>query len=165
MDKYTYIIPGEPQTLSKVVDETHRVWSEYKQHKFNVIKLLEKQHEEQTINNKIPPYNPTRDRDHYSDCPRDQEKQTMIDGPLKLTIAFYMKRPRHTAKTIRNLKFPLLATPHIKPPIFGLLHFITSLMQGIVFRKDYTIVEVAVKKLYDTTPQTIVVVERILCQK
>lgn len=67
----------------------------------------------------------------------------IIDGPVRLTVQFYLPRPKSLAKRI---------TAHVKAPDCSkLLRSTEDAMSGIVYRDDAQIIEIVAGKYYTGT--------------
>jgi len=72
-------------------------------------------------------------------------------GPIKMTVKFYMPRPKSLPKKI---------THHIKKPdVDNLVKAIKDANKGILFRDDSQIVELTVTKDYNATPRVVIALE------
>lgn len=126
---YNYVITGEPISLARVTDtESPRMWDDYKQRKFNYEQSLRIKHDEKPL----------------------------IDGPIELTIYFYMTTyPAHKRDV-------LIKKQHtIQPSIFSLFNFCEHSLLGILFKKDCQIVKTTLTKVYDDNPRTEIKIKRV----
>ena len=75
------------------------------------------------------------------------------EGPLRLTMSFYLPRPKSLPKKV---------THHIKKPdVSNLLKSVEDAMKGILYRDDSQIVEVFVRKNYNSTPRVVIGLEEV----
>jgi len=126
---FKYVVKGEPIPLARVTEvETPRIWDDYKQKKFNYEQALRNQHDEKPF----------------------------IDGPIELTIYFYMTvYPAHKHDE-------LIKKEHaIQPSIFSLFNFCEHSLLGIIFKKECQIVKTTMKKVYDDRPRTEIRIKRV----
>ena len=82
-----------------------------------------------------------------------QHKQKpMHEGPLHLTIHFYMPMPKSWSITKKEL---MVGKPHIsKPDWSNLLKFVEDCGTGIIYPDDSLISSVTGTKIYDWYPRT-----------
>lgn len=94
-------------------------------------------------------YDPEKSRDwkrtvHYAVCQQMSEKRMLapIDGPLALAIRFDLMRP----KSVRS------SYPAKRPDIDNLVKACTDALNGVLWRDDSQIVELAAEKRYAERP-------------
>jgi crossover junction endodeoxyribonuclease RusA len=88
-----------------------------------------------------------------ADLPADQ--RALLDGPVRLTVAFYLPRPK---------KYHKRAAAHVTAPDWDkLARAIGDALTQVVYRDDSQIVEAVIGKFYadvDGVPHVDIVVER-----
>ena len=81
------------------------------------------------------------------------DKPEIHEGALSLQLHFYLPRPK---------SLPKRAKDHIKKPdVDNLAKGVKDAMKGIVYRDDSQVVELLVRKEYNTTPRVVIGVEMI----
>ena len=82
-----------------------------------------------------------------------------LDGPLKLTIDFYMPMPK-SIKT-KMTKSGQIFRPATKPDIDNLIKAVLDGMNGIAYYDDKQIVEIYCREFYSDNPRTEIELEEI----
>jgi Holliday junction resolvase RusA-like endonuclease len=83
-----------------------------------------------------------------------QWKETPLDCPVSLDIAFYMPKPSSWSG---KQKVRQEGAPHVKKPdTDNLIKFTLDVMNGIVFKDDSCVYNLKATKLYSETPKTII---------
>jgi Holliday junction resolvase RusA-like endonuclease len=83
----------------------------------------------------------------------------LLDGPLVLTLAFYVPRPKgHFGK--KGLRPSAPAYPAVKPDLTKLVRGVEDALTGIVYRDDAQIVVQRFQKLYGEPARVIVYIDR-----
>lgn len=67
-----------------------------------------------------------------------------VDGPLVLTVVFYLPRPKSAPKRVQY--------PDRKPDLSNLVKAIEDALNGVVFTDDARLVDVGMSKRYDVAP-------------
>ncbi len=84
-----------------------------------------------------------------------------ICGPVRLLCTFHMPVPKSTSK-IRTREMLDGKLHHIKrPDLTNLYKFVEDCLKTILFEDDSQVVEVTLRKIYSSTPKTVVVVEEL----
>ena len=84
-----------------------------------------------------------------------------IEGPVQVMVTGMYKIPESTTKERRRKMQLGLVFPEVKPDIDNVAKIILDALNGIVYKDDKQVVELAVKKFYDTSPRVIVEVETV----
>lgn len=88
---------------------------------------------------------------------RTQHTGELYQGPLKLSITFYMQLPR--ASLVK--KKALDGTPHYtRPDTSNLIKFVEDALNGILYPDDAQIAIIEARKIYDFNPRTEFMLER-----
>jgi len=152
---FKYTVPGEPMPLAKVtLSEGPKMWDAYKQARFHYIQTIKNLHDKYFLN-----------------CTFEEgaiNRRQYVDGPIKLEATFYMKlhelpkkkdeseEDRKKREEKHNKKMHTKA-----PPVFSLFNFLDHALQGVLYKKDCTIANVKLKKIYDKEPRTEIKITRL----
>lgn len=83
----------------------------------------------------------------------------MMNGPLKLTLAFYVPRPKgHFGK--RGLRPSAPPYPAVRPDLLKLARGVEDALSGVCYRDDAQIVMERLQKLYGEPARLIVYLDR-----
>lgn len=91
----------------------------------------------------------------------NQYKGDPLEGPLRLTIDFYMYIPKNTSKKRRKLKNNKAILPTKKPDFDNLTKSITDALNKLAYKDDNQIVEAHICKYYSDDPRAVVKIETI----
>ena len=91
----------------------------------------------------------------------NQYKGDPLEGPLRLTIDFYMYIPKNTSKKRRKLKNNKAILPTKKPDFDNLTKSITDALNKLAYKDDNQIVEAHIFKYYSDNPKAVVKIETI----
>lgn len=92
------------------------------------------------------------------------EGQPMLDGPLRLEVAFVFPRPKNHYGTGRNagvLKRDVALFHNTKPDLDKLLRAIGDALTGLVWRDDSQVAFVQARKIYGEQACAVITVRRI----
>jgi len=119
--KHTYVIHGDPIPLARARYGQRKVWDSQKSLKLIAGIDLKNQHE------KLP----------------------FFQGPLFLTVIFFMEIPKC------RYKQRLAGRPHYyKPDLSNLIKFAEDIATGIIYHDDALIAHIDAIKIYDLNPRT-----------
>lgn len=86
------------------------------------------------------------------DLKNQHNYRQFVDGSIKLCITFFMKsNAKHQPKELHTEL----------PPILHLYCFVDHALKGIAYRKDCTVSNVELKKVYDSNPRTEITITRL----
>ena len=91
----------------------------------------------------------------------NQYKGDPLEGPLRITIDFYMYIPKNVSKRRRKLKNDKELLPTKKPDFDNLTKSITDALNGLAYKDDNQIVEAHIYKYYSDDPKAVVKIETI----
>lgn len=86
---------------------------------------------------------------------RDEAGASLLDGPVRLRVAFYLPRPKSLPKRVEH---------HIKKPdLDKLVRSVGDALTGVMWNDDSQVVDLQVRKRYappDTAPHAVITVQR-----
>lgn len=88
---------------------------------------------------------------------KQQLKQPLIEGPIKISCTFYMPRPKSHYGTGRNAGKLKANAPELhtkKPDLDNLEKWCLDCLNEIAWKDDSQVVESIAKKLYSDNPKT-----------
>lgn len=88
--------------------------------------------------------------------------ESLICGPVELTIAFFLPIPKRASKALRDQMTRRVILPDIRPDEDNLAYLVTNALTGIVYDDDKRICVKHVYKFYGPNPKTVIKVRPIL---
>ena len=85
-----------------------------------------------------------------------------LDGPVELTIVFFLPIPKHVSKSLRLQMINRVILPDKKPDEDNLAYLITNALKEIVYDDDKRVCAKHVYKFYGSDPKTVIRVRPIL---
>lgn len=85
-----------------------------------------------------------------------------LEGPVKLTMAFFFPIPKSASKMLRQQMLNRVVLPCKKPDADNLAYLITNALKGILYLDDKQICAEHIYKFYGLKEKTVIVVEPIL---
>jgi Holliday junction resolvase RusA-like endonuclease len=85
-----------------------------------------------------------------------------LEGPVELTIAFFLPIPKSTSKRLREQMINRVILPAKKPDEDNLAYLVTNALKEIVYKDDAQICAKHVYKFYGLEPKTVIRVRPIL---
>lgn len=108
-------------------------------------------------------YNPSRQDREFLEwqikpfAPRDP-----LDGPIELSIYFFMPIPKGTSKRLREQMINRVILPTKRPDADNLAYLVTNALKELVYIDDSQVCAQHVYKFYGTDPKTVIRVRPIL---
>ena len=84
----------------------------------------------------------------------------LLDGPLDLTLTFYVRRPKGHFGARGNVKPSAPACPIVKPDVLKLARGVEDALSGVVYRDDAQIVTETLMKRYGEPERVEIEVEQ-----
>ena len=88
--------------------------------------------------------------------------QTLITGPVELTIAFFFPVPKSASKLVRTQMLNRLILPDKRPDEDNLAYIVTNALKNLVYDDDCRVCAKHVYKFYGEEPKTVIRVRPIL---
>jgi Holliday junction resolvase RusA-like endonuclease len=88
--------------------------------------------------------------------------EKLLDGPVELTIAFFMPIPKSASRALRTQMINRVILPDVKPDEDNMAYLISNALKSIVYDDDKRVCVKHVYKFYGETPKTVIRVRPIL---
>jgi len=88
--------------------------------------------------------------------------QTLIKGPVELTIVFFFPVPKSASKLVRTQMLNRLILPDKRPDEDNLAYIVTNALKNLVYDDDCRVCAKHVYKFYGEEPKTVIRVRPIL---
>jgi len=76
---------------------------------------------------------------------------TMLEGPIHLTLTFFMKKPKKGKKIWHSSR----------PDLDNLVKFILDVCNGVLYKDDAQVAKITTEKIYDDEPRTEIYIEEL----
>ena len=92
---------------------------------------------------------------------KSKHKGQAIEGPIKITITFFMYIPKNTSKVRTEKKQRREILPTKKPDWDNMAKSITDALNGLAYKDDNQIVEAHVYKFYSEDPRAEIIITEV----
>ncbi len=88
-------------------------------------------------------------------------KGQAIEGPIKITITFFMYIPKNTSKVRTKRKIAREILPTKKPDWDNMAKAVTDALNGLAYKDDNQIVEAHIYKFYSEEPRAEIIITEV----
>ena len=87
---------------------------------------------------------------------RRQWKAPIMEGPVYLSLTFFMPIPKSTSKKVLSAMRKNGVRHTKKPDLDNMVKFVKDCLNGLVWKDDSQVDELTAKKIYSENPRTVI---------